>query len=61
MLGTVDLTFLCETHPIHWILISNIDTDGLVIEHQGISSHSADYISMSFSAVNVLSLLVLRL
>ena len=30
-------------------LVSPVDTDGLVLKHQGISSHSADYIpSMHF-------------
>ena len=26
--------------------VSTVDTDALVLKHQGISSHSADYISM---------------
>ena len=29
-------------------LISIVDTDGLVLQHQGISSHSADYAPMRF-------------
>ena len=29
-------------------LISIVDTDGLVLQHQGISSHSADYTPMCF-------------
>ena len=29
-------------------LISIVDTDGLVLQHQGISSHSADYVPMRF-------------
>ena len=29
-------------------LISIVDTDGLVLKHQGISSHSADYAPMRF-------------
>ena len=29
-------------------LISTEDTDGLVLKHQGISSHSADYAPMRF-------------
>ena len=29
-------------------LISTEDTDGLVLQHQGISSHSADYAPMRF-------------
>ena len=29
-------------------LISAVDTDGLVLYHQGISSHSADYAFMCF-------------
>ena len=28
--------------------ISTVDTDGLVLEHQGISSHSAEYAPMHF-------------
>ena len=29
-------------------LVSTIDTDDLVLQHQGISSYSADYASMCF-------------
>ena len=29
-------------------LVSIVDTDGLMFQHQGISSHSADYASMHF-------------
>ena len=29
-------------------LVRIVDTDGLVLEHQGISSHSADYAPMRF-------------
>ena len=29
-------------------LVSIVDTDGLVLKHQGISSHSADYAYMHF-------------
>ena len=29
-------------------LINAVDTDGLVLYHQGISSHSADYAPMRF-------------
>ena len=29
-------------------LVSTVDTDGLVIQHQSISSHSAEYTSMRF-------------
>ena len=29
-------------------LVSIVDTDGLVLKHQGISSHSADYAPMDF-------------
>ena len=29
-------------------LISVVDTDGLMLKHQGISSHSADYAPMHF-------------
>ena len=29
-------------------LISTVDTDGLVLEHQGISCHSAEYTLMRF-------------
>ena len=29
-------------------LISTVDTDGLVLQHQGISSHSADYAPIGF-------------
>ena len=32
-------------------LISIVDTDGLVLLHQGISSHSADYAPMHFPVV----------
>ena len=28
--------------------VSTVDTDGLVLKHQGISSHSADYSPMHF-------------
>ena len=31
-------------------LVSMVDTDGLVLYHQGISSHSADYTPMRFPA-----------
>ena len=30
------------------IWVSTVDTDGLVLDHQGISSHSAEYIPMHF-------------
>ena len=29
-------------------LISTVDTDGLVLEHQGISSHNAEFTPMRF-------------
>ena len=29
-------------------LVSSVDTDGLVLQHQGISSHSAEYAHMCF-------------
>ena len=29
-------------------LFNIVDTDGLVLQHQGISSHSAEFASMSF-------------
>ena len=29
-------------------LVSIVDTNGLVLKHQGISSHSADYVPMCF-------------
>ena len=29
-------------------LISNVDTDDLVLQHQGISSYSAEYVPMCF-------------
>ena len=32
-------------------LISTVDTDNLVLQHQGISSHSAEYAFMHFLAL----------
>ena len=29
-------------------LVSTVDTDGLVLQHQGISNHSAEYTPMHF-------------
>ena len=33
-------------------LISTVDTDGLVLQHQGFSSHSAEYALVCFLAFN---------
>ena len=40
--------FLYETVPIQCILFSIVDTDVLVLKHQDISSHSAEYAPMHF-------------
>ena len=32
----------------HGYLVSTMDTDGLVFEHQGISNHSAEYTPLYF-------------
>ena len=36
------------TGSILWMLISIVDTNDLVLSHQGISSHNADYATMRF-------------
>ena len=40
--------FLYETGPKYLLLISTEATDGLVLQHQGISRHNADYSPMRF-------------
>ena len=37
-----------EQGQCNWYLVSSVDTDGLVLEHQGISSNMAEYVSMWF-------------
>ena len=38
-----------ETDPVQWIyLVRDFVTDGLVLQHQGISSHITEYIPMCF-------------
>ena len=32
----------------NWYLVSTVDTDGLVFQHQGISANSAEYTPMDF-------------
>ena len=42
---TIYVVYLYETGPIQWIL-NTVDSDGLVLQNQGISSHSAEYAPM---------------
>ena len=39
-----------ELAQYHEYSVSTVDTEGLVLEHQGISSHSAEYVLMRFLA-----------
>ena len=47
MLFTINVIFWYETSPIEYFFISNVDIDALE-QHQGISSHSAQYAPMPF-------------
>ena len=40
---TMNVIFLYETAPVNEYLVSSVDTDCLVFQYQGISSHSAEY------------------
>ena len=48
MLLTISVVFYMKLAQYNKCLVSIVDTDGMVLKHQGISSHSADYVPMRF-------------
>ena len=51
----MNVLFQYETGPIQWIFYQHyhVDTDGLVLYLQGISSHNAEYVLMPFQLFRV--------
>ena len=48
--------FLYKIDLIHLIFLQTVDFDGLVLEHLGISSYSAEYVPIHFQLLWVKSL-----